>query len=605
MLTTIKDINKFLKENAPPHFEYGEFTYEEASEEIIKCSDVANGTGFLYFYYYYCAFPHPTKNIIRMRDSCYDWQKSAAMAALRSKRIISKKNRQVGFSTITQGYALWRAMFFENQKITVISLGQRESQEFLEKLEVCLSNLPKWLRPWKTVDMATKIKLKNKSEIKSLPNSPNAGRSSSISLLILDEFAEYGKNQKKIMSSAGPALGPGFKGDFTNDRIPSQLFMISTWPEVAENNDYVRILRDARDNPNSIYNIVNPSTHDNEFYNDPEWHEQMKVELGIHGYNREVAGIEDSSLEEPFIPTETLATLIPKKPIRMNFLYNSDVDEEGYYVDFKNFHNLREPYDAKYNYIAGLWIFSEPHEEKEYGISCDVSTGRSGDFSTMQVFDLETLEQVAEYKGKASTEDFKKMIRRVGEFYNNARISVERNSMGEGICQWFAYGDRDEDTNKWLIEPYENFYFSREKRNKITPGHNTDNGNRPMMLAGIQNALVKEVKDITINGERTISELKTLGFSRTGKVQGISNTDDLVMALGQFLYLREKFFLTDKQVTGSLLFGDSILVKDAEEKERREKHYYGKFEAANQETEEFLDFAKSLGASVNFEELIE
>lgn len=605
MLTTIAQINKFLEDNAPPSFDYAELTYNEASEEIIKCSDVKNGTGFLYFYYYYCSFPHPTKNIIKMRESCYDWQKEAAVEALRNKRIISKKNRQVGFSTITQGYALWRAIFFENQKITVISLGQRESQEFLEKLEVCLSNLPKWLRPWKTVDMATKIRLKNKSEIKSLPNSPNAGRSSSISLLILDEFAEYGKNQKKIMSAAGPALGPGFKGDFTDERIPSQLFMISTWPEVAENNDYVRILREARDNDKSIYKVVNPTTHDNEFYSDPEWHEQMKVELGLQAYNREVVGIEDSSLEEPFIPTQVLLSLIPMKPIRMHFLFPEDVDESGYFHDFANFHKLREPYDAKHNYIQGLWIFSDPFPGKEYGIACDVSTGRSGDYSTMVVFDLENLEQVAEYKGKASVEDFKKMIRRVAEYYNMARVSVERNSMGEGICQWFAYGDRDEDTNKWVVEPYENFYFERESRKRIVPGHYTDSSTRPAMLAAIQNALVKDEKDVIIRGERTISELKTLGFSKTGKVQGISNSDDLVMALGQFLFIRERFFLTDRQMTGSLLFGDAIEKKEIDEKEKREKHYYGNMAAANPETEEILDFAKAFGASVNFEQFLE
>lgn len=605
MLTTIKQIDEFLIKNAPPSADYNQLTYAQCEEEILKCSDVVNGTGFLYFYFYYCSFPHPTKNRVKMYESSYEWQKIAAVEMLRNKRIISKKNRQVGFSTITQGYALWRATFFENQKITVISLGQRESQEFLEKLEFCHANLPKWLRPWKVVDMATKIRFKNKSEIKSLPNSPNAGRSSSISLLILDEFAEYGKNQKKIMSAAGPALGPGFKGEFLDDRIPSQLFMISTWPEVAENNEYVRILREARDNPESIYKIINPSTHDNEFYNDKEWHEQMKVELGIHGYNREVAGIEDSHLEEPFIPSEVLATLIPKKPIRMNFLYDTDVDESGYYIDFANFHKLREPYDAKANYMQGLWIFADPYPGKEYGIACDVATGRAGDYSTMIVFDLENLEQVAEYKGKASTEDFKKMIRRVAELYNNARVSVERNSMGEGICQWFAYGDRDETTNKWIIEPYENFYFSRDGKKRIIPGHYTDNGTRPSMLAAIQNALVKEEKDITIVGERTISELKTLGFSKTGKVMGVSNSDDLVMALGQFLYIRERFFLTDKQMTGSLLFGDAIQKKEEEEEAKRKKHYYGGYEAANPETEDILDFAKAFGAAVNFEQLIQ
>lgn len=77
---------------------------------------------------------------------------------------------------------------------------------------------------------------------------------------------------------------------------------------------------------------------------------------------------------------------------------------------------------------------------------------------------------------------------------------------------------------------------------------------------------------LKINSQRTIGELKTFGFDKRGRLTGISNTDDLVMALAQFCYLREIFFLSDKQITGRGLFASSEELEKQEE-ETRKKHF--------------------------------
>ena len=575
-----------------------EITADFVEQEIMRCTDVENGTGFLYFMKNYVKVPHPTRGSVPMDEYMYDWQKECALLFLKEKRIVSKKTRQVGFSTITQAYCLWRALFFERQKITVVSLGQRESSEFLEKLEFIYESLPYWLKTPTQQDQATRKKFKNGSIIKSLPNSPNAGRSDSLSLLVLDEVAEYGKNSKKIMAAASPALGPGFKTKFTNDSLPSQLFLISTWPEVAENNEYVRIYRNARDNPTeSKYKIIHSSVHDNEFYSDPEWHEMMKEDLGMHAYNREVLGIEQTNLENPFIPQEILEKLIPKTPMRVNFLFPKDVDEEGY-PDLNILSKTKDGYDEEFNYIEGLWIWSDPFKEKEYGVVCDVATGRSNDFNSAIVFDLETLEQVAEYKGKLNVIKFQKVIRNLAIYYNNARISVERNSMGEGICQWFVEGCADEGLEIWS-----NFYWeTKGKRSKtLTPGHYTSPLSRGIMLASMQRLLIDDA--FTLYSERLMSELKTFGFNSQGKATGIENNDDLVMAFAQFCYIRDRFFLTDRQIVGSMMYGDLLNKKEKEEEEKRKKHYLAKTFDMDPETEAMLQGYADAGYAVNMKEL--
>lgn len=304
-------------------------TAEEIAYHIQKCTDIESGQGFLYFLLNFVYVAHPVYGKVKMKDKCYDWQKLAAVELLRNKRIISRKQRQVGFSTLLQGYALFRALFFPNQKIVVVSINQEEAKEFLEKMEFIYLNLPVWLRTQKTEDNKQKIKYKNGSTLRCLPNTPNAGRGASLSLLILDEFAEYGTNARKILASSAPALGPGFKKSFSNDGLPSQLCICSTIPEVLENNEYMRIYRQALTN-NSEYKIIEPTVHDNEFYADPDWHKMMKEDLGIHAYNREILAQEMTSLEGAFIPEENLNELKHIHPIRMDFLKPDAVDEEGH-----------------------------------------------------------------------------------------------------------------------------------------------------------------------------------------------------------------------------------------------------------------------------------
>ena len=385
-------------------------TPEEIAYHIEQCTDVENGTGFAYWLIEFVKVAHPTYGLVSMKEKSYEWQRLAAVELLKNKRIISRKRRQVGFSTLLQGYALWRALFFSNQKIVVVSINQEEAKEFVEKMETIYINLPVWMRTQKTEDNKQKIRYKNGSTIRCLPNTPNAGRGASLSLLILDEFAEYGANARKILSSSAPALGPGFKKTFSNEGLPSQLCICSTIPEVLENNEYMRIYREAV--TGSDYKIIEPTVHDNEFYSDPDWHAMMKSDLGIHAYNREILAQEITSLENSFIPEETLNALHHKHPIRMDFLKPDDVDEEGYAAEEVAFANsTKENFDESLNYIKGLWIWHNPVPGKEYGLSCDVATGRSGDTSTIQIIDLETLEQCAEFQGKPNTEQFKKIIK--------------------------------------------------------------------------------------------------------------------------------------------------------------------------------------------------
>ena len=53
-----------------------------------------------------------------------------------------------------------------------------------------------------------------------------------------------------------------------------------------------------------------------------------------------------------------------------------------------------------------LWIWDYPDYSKQYLICADVARGDATDYSAAQVFELESLTQVAEYKGQLGTTEF-------------------------------------------------------------------------------------------------------------------------------------------------------------------------------------------------------
>ena len=63
-------------------------------------------------------------------------------------------------------------------------------------------------------------------------------------------------------------------------------------------------------------------------------------------------------------------------------------------------------------------------------IAADVARGDGGDFSAFHVIEVDTMEQVAEFKGKIATDEFGSMLVNVGNEYNQALLVIENASIG-------------------------------------------------------------------------------------------------------------------------------------------------------------------------------
>ena len=98
----------------------------------------------------------------------------------------------------------------------------------------------------------------------------------------------------------------------------------------------------------------------------------------------------------------------------------------------------------------GLWIWEQPvlatpdkrrgdvlvekgSPAHSYVCGVDISTGKGKDFSAIQVFDVDTMEQVAEFMARVLPRDLVRYIDRMARWYNCATLVIERNNGGDII----------------------------------------------------------------------------------------------------------------------------------------------------------------------------
>lgn len=173
----------------------------------------------------------------------------------------------------------------------------------------------------------------------------------------------------------------------------------------------------------------------------------------------------------------------------------------------------------------------------------DVARGDGGDFSACHVIDItDTPVQVAEYKGTYGTKDYGNFLVALSTEYNNALLIVERENVGWATLQQIIereypntfYSSTDlkyVDVQRQLI----NRWDAEEK--KLTPGFSTNMKTRPLVINNID--MYMREKAIEIFSKRTLAEFETFIW-KNGKAQAMeSYNDDLIMALGIGLWVRD------------------------------------------------------------------
>tara|TARA_R110002051_G_scaffold321913_2_gene410946 strand:- start:4913 stop:6451 length:1539 start_codon:yes stop_codon:yes gene_type:complete len=460
---------------------------EQLLKEFKKCRDDP-----IYFMSNYIKVVHPVRGLVKFK--LYDFQERILQDLGKHRFNILRKFRQAGCTTIASAYALWLTLFYKHKQTVILSKGDAESTEVLDRIKLMYDELPAFLKPGIVEDNKHTLKLNTNSIIKSRPSGKQSGRSLAGSMLIVDEAA-FIENIETIWAAVYPIISTG-----------GRAFILSTVNGMG--NWYEETYHRATEKLNSFNAIdINWKSH-------PEYNRQS-------GYDTLYEAMEEKGLSVDNWEKVTRSNMPLKQWLQeyeCEFLGTGDTYIEGSNLQILT-ENINEEFYTKYNNRMRVWKDADPFYE--YVIGVDTALGRDRDYSAFQVLNLYNGEQVAEfYSNKTPINEFAKIIAEEANRYNVAYVIVERNTIGNNLIDWL-----------FNILEYDNLWEDESG----SLGFQVTTKNREELLASLEEAIRTNV--IKINSQRTVHELNTFVIKASGKAEAEQNRhDDLIMSLALSIY---------------------------------------------------------------------
>ena len=465
-------------------------------KEVIKKEYVKCAKDPVYFLKKYCVVQHPIKGKVPFH--LYEYQEKSLETFEEHRFNVILKARQLGLSTLTAGYSLWMMTFHSDKNILVIATKQDTAKNLVTKVRVMHANLPSWLKQKCVEDNKLSLRYINGSQVKAVASGEEAGRSEALSLLILDEAAFIDKIET-IWAAASQTLSTGGKCIALSTPNGVGNWFHKTW-EGAENgtNDWNFI---------RLHWNLHPERDD-------EWRKEQDRLLG---------------------------PALAAQECDCDFITSGQTVIDGVILEEYKEKHVQDPLEKR-GIDSNLWIWQPANYTKDYVLSADVSRGDGSDYSAFHVMDIETMEQVAEYKGRMSTKDFGNLCVNVATEYNNALLVVENNNIGWATLQ------------QCIDRGYENLFYTSKDLKYVDTEHQINNRyrtqdrnmvagfsmtmkTRPLVIAKLEEYFRE--KSVIVRSNRLIDELFVFIYNNNKAEAMQGYNDDLVMSFALTLWVRD------------------------------------------------------------------
>jgi hypothetical protein len=436
---------------------------------------------------------HPTKGAVPFK--LYPYQERCVKAFQENRWAIVKCGRQMGKTTVIAAYLLWIACFHFEKYNLVASKDTDAAMDVMDRIRFGYEELPHWLKPGCLYFNRHEIVFDNNSSIKSTATTENTGRGRAVSLLMLDELAFVkGEIQGEMWTSLAPTLSTGGSCIVSSTPNGDQELFAQLWRgantyagEQVGDNGFYPVAIEWNEHPDR----------------DASYKDEMIAKVGEEKWLQEYECAFLSS-DPLLINTQILQLMKGVRPL---------------YID-KGFK---------------FWKRFEPG--RTYIVGCDVAEGIKKDFSTIEVLELDTLEQVAEFRSNTVKEGpFYQAIKWIIEVILAARDdrtgrkasvmwSFENNSVGAAIAT-LHYADEKFPEDAELIS----HVSKATKGAKI--GMVTSLKSKSVAARDLKRLVERSSRPLVVKSEELVTELKNYVQSGTGAYHAKAGaTDDLVAAM--------------------------------------------------------------------------
>jgi len=467
------------------------YTLEEV-KHLEACMDPV--TGPLYFMRTFLKIQHPVRGAIDFVP--YDYQVRLIEAYHSHKDVIAMLPRQMGKTTCACGYLLWFTQFVPEAQVLIAAHKYEGAQDIMNRYRYGYENLPDFIRAGVISYNRNTIEFDNGSRIQATTTTENTGRGKSLSLIYCDEFAfvQPPEKAKEFWTALSPTLSTGGRAIITSTPNSDEDQFAMIWTEANKKFDEYGNEQELGVNGFYPY-FAEWKEHPDR---DDAWAATERAKIGEERFRREF-DCEFLIFDETLINAVKLAELQGSEP-------KMTMGQTRWYKDI----------DPKCTYLVAL----------------DPSLGTGGDYGAIQVYEMPSMIQVAEWhhnltpvqnQVKHMREILKYIQSRAAEKGGNPQVyySVENNNIGEAALIVISDIGEENFPGLFLSEPIRKGHFR-----KFRKGFNTTHRTKISTCSQLKNLL--ETNKMKINSRALISELKTFVATGLGFKAKSGEHDDLV-----------------------------------------------------------------------------
>jgi hypothetical protein len=464
---------------------------EQQILDFMACADPVTGPEYFISNFFY--IQHPVRG--RMLYKPYGYQQRLIKTYHSFRFCISLMPRQTGKTTSAAGYLLWYAMFIPDSTILVAAHKYSGAYEIMQRVRYGYESVPDHIRAGVTSYNKGSIEFDNGSRIISQTTTETTGRGLSISLLYADEFAYVRPTiAKEFWTSISPTLSTGGKAIITSTPNSDEDKFADLWR--GANKCFDEFGNTTEIGVNGFKAFQAHWTEHPE--RDEIWAAEQRAQLGEDRFRREI-GCEFLIFDETLIASTILIDMIGREPIKRQ---------------------------------GQIRWYKKPTKNNTYVIGLDPSLGTGGDSAAIQVLELPSCEQVAEWQHNRTPVPGQIRVLKEICWYihdeisseNNIYYSVENNTIGEAAL--ISINELGEENIRGIF--ISESHKIRQSR-RYRKGFTTTNKSKLAACAKLKTMI--ENKKLIINSKNLISELKNFVASSGSFAAKIGETDDLVLSL--------------------------------------------------------------------------
>lgn len=399
----------------------------------------------------------------------------------KNTRIIAIKARQIGFSTAISGFLYHKTITTPGTTTALVAHKSEVASEFLDKIKTFWRTTPEPLRPQIHFNSKYEMSFPALDSKIVVMSGENVGRGYTIHNVLASELAQWEQPEEMMLAleNAVPASG--------------KIIVEST--------------------PYGVGNLFHRmwSSKDTGYVKREYgwwWHyTEDEIEEIRKRINDPLKFAQEYELEFLASGRQVFDPQLMRKMKRQ-------VLDVGSIVTLKNgkSHVVKET-------DGGLRIFAPAEEGILYVVGVDVAEGVvGGDYSTATIFNRNTGEEVAFYRGHMSADRFGDILVEWGKLYNNALMVVEVNN--HGLTTVIALKNA----------MYPNLYFRPSKFDTMGTqwtdrlGWKTTRITRPLMIDDLNEGMREE--SIILHSRETIDEMVTFIFDSGNNMVAMSGFHD-------------------------------------------------------------------------------